>query len=65
MLDMYLYWLLRTMDYEFDQRNAQKKILDKKDSIVKFKERDVFFIKMWKNIRYEQNGKWPNFLRPV
>ena len=53
------------MDIEFDQRNSQKKILDKKFSTVKFKERDIFFIKMWKNIRYEQNGKWPNFLRPV
>ena len=53
------------MEYEFDQRNAQKKILNKKSSTVKFKERDVFFIKMWKNIRYEQNGKWPKFLRPV
>lgn len=53
------------MEYEFDQRNAQKKILNKKSSTVKFKERDVFFIKLWKNIRYEQNGKWPKFLRPV
>lgn len=53
------------MDCEFDQRNTQKKVLDKKDSTIKFKERDIFFIKMWKNVRYEQNGKWPNFLRPV
>ena len=53
------------MDCEFDQRNTQKKALNKKYSTIKFKERDIFFIKMWKNVRYEQNGKWPNFLRPV
>jgi mRNA-degrading endonuclease toxin of MazEF toxin-antitoxin module len=30
-----------------------------------FKERDIFFIKMGKNIWREQDGKWINFARPV
>lgn len=49
----------------FDQWNSQKKIIDKKFCRIFFKERDVFFIQMWKNIRFEQNGQWEDFARPV
>ena len=54
-----------TMDNEFDQWNIEKKHLNENICKINFKEKDIFFIKMWKNIRYEQNWKWPNFLRPV
>lgn len=55
------------MDTEmvFDVWNTQKKAIDQKVQHTFFKERDVFFISMWKNIRFEQNGKWYNFARPV
>lgn len=49
----------------FDKRNVQKRETDKSETKVYFKERDIFFIKMWKNIWREQNGKWAEFARPV
>jgi len=52
-------------DIDFDNWNEQKKKIDKAISSISFKERDVFFLKMWKNIRYEQNWKWTDFSRPV
>jgi len=52
-------------DIEFDNWNEQKKKIDKAISPIAFKERDVFFLKMWKNVRYEQNWKWIDFSRPV
>ena len=52
--------------YCFDKRNIQKKEINSKiDTTLFFKERDVFFISMWKNIGREQNGKGINFARPV
>jgi hypothetical protein len=39
----------------FDIWGKQKFIIDKEISPVFFKERDVFFIKMGQNIRFEQN----------
>ena len=53
------------VDIEFDSWNEQKKKIDKTDSPIAFKERDIFFLKMWKNVRYEQNWKWTDFSRPV
>jgi len=35
------------------------------DAIIGIKERDIVFIKMGKNIGYEQDGKGEEFLRPV
>jgi len=53
-------------DSIFDQWNKEKKLIDKKkDFKVFFKQRDIFFMRMWKNIRFEQNGKWLDFARPV
>jgi len=53
-------------DNIFDQRNKEKKLIDrKKDFKVFFKQRDIFFMRMWKNIRFEQNGKWLDFARPI
>jgi mRNA-degrading endonuclease toxin of MazEF toxin-antitoxin module len=36
-----------------------------KKTPLRFKEREIFFIHMGKNIGYEQNGKGSEFLRPV
>lgn len=49
----------------FDIRNTQKKHINQQIQKIFFKERDVFFISMWKNIWWEQDGKWINFTRPV
>ena len=54
-----------SIDIIFDVWNKQKKDIDKSHQQIFFKERDVFFMRMWKNIRFEQNGKWDNFARPV
>ncbi len=51
--------------HTFKQRCNQKQSMYNKTKEIFFKERDVFFISMWKNIRFEQNGKWINFTRPV
>lgn len=53
------------VDTIFDIWNKQKKIIDQQRQQIFFKERDVFFISMWKNIWWEQDGKWNNFVRPV
>ncbi len=45
--------------------NEEKKHVAQKEQKIYFKERDVFFISMWKNIWREQNGKWSKFARPV
>lgn len=52
-------------DEQFDVRNKKKKSLDKSKRKVFFKERDVFFMNMWKNIWSEQNGKWNQYARPI
>ncbi len=49
---------------KFDKWNEEKQRIDKKDSTVFFKERDIFFLKAGKNIGFEQNGKWEKFARP-
>ena len=49
----------------FDQRNIQKKDIHLQKQQIFFKERDVFFIRMWQNIRFEQNWKWIDFRRPI
>lgn len=54
-----------TEQQQFDNRNTNKKQLNTNKSHVFFKERDIFFIAMWKNIHFEQNGKWTDFSRPI
>lgn len=54
-----------TSQQTFDQRNKIKQQTHKNKSKIFFKERDIFYIKMWKNIRFEQNWKWIQFSRPV
>jgi len=60
--------LKRDIDPEVDEFNAwnrQKKELDAKDFYRNVKVREVVFVKMGKNIGYEQDGKGEEFIRPV
>ena len=50
---------------EFDLWNEVKKTTNLKNYPIYFKERDIFFIRIGKNIGFEQNGKGEYFLRPV
>jgi len=50
---------------QFDEWNEVKKNLDKKEIILKFKPRDIFFMSVGQNIGYEVFGKGVDFLRPV
>ena len=50
---------------DFDKWNELKKIIEKKENFLKFRERDIWFIHLGKNIGSEQNGKGNEFLRPV
>ena len=50
---------------KFDQWNELKKKIETKEKILKFRERDIWFIHVGKNIGFEQNGKNYDFLRPV
>lgn len=50
---------------DFDIRNESKKKLHTKTHDVFFKERDIFFMSMGKNVRFEQNGKGADFSRPI
>ena len=50
---------------DFDIWNLQKQNIENHDKKFLFKERDIIFIKMGKNIGYEKNGKGLEFIRPV
>jgi sulfate adenylyltransferase subunit 1 len=49
----------------FDIWNTQKQTIAKLNKKILFEERDIVFIKMGKNIGFEQDGKGKEFLRPV
>jgi len=49
----------------FDAWNTQKKRTDETETILGFKERELWFIRMGKNVGFEQDGKGDEFLRPV
>jgi len=49
----------------FDKWNEKKKIIDKEAKPPLFEEGEIVFVKMGKNIGYEQDGKGEDFLRPV
>jgi dTDP-4-dehydrorhamnose reductase len=53
------------MDKSFDSWNSQKKELETLQSIIKFRQRDIIFMKIGLNIGYEQDGKGEEYLRPV
>ena len=50
---------------EFDRWNTAKKEINKHKDQVYFRERDVFFAQIGKNVGVENNGKGKKFLRPV
>ena len=54
-----------TENLEFDRWNELKKKISKNSKTVLFKQRDIVFVKVGKNIGYEQDGTGEEFLRPV
>lgn len=48
----------------FDERNSEKKQLNKKMIHPYINEREIWYIKLGKNIWTEQDGKW-EFMRPA
>lgn len=54
-----------SLSFLFDIWNALKKKMNREENVPFFKERDIFFIKMGKNIGHEQDGKGDSFRRPV
>lgn len=53
------------MDKEYNSWNKIKKEIAFDTINVGFKNRDIFYINMGKNIGFEQDGKGVNFVRPV
>jgi sulfate adenylyltransferase subunit 1 len=49
----------------FEQWNEKKQIIHNEKKYLKFRERDILFLSVGKNIGYEQYGKGEEFLRPV
>ena len=50
---------------EFNEWNKVKIRVSNVKKVRLFKERDIFYINMGKNIGHEQNGKGHNFVRPI
>jgi len=53
------------MSKNFDTWNSQKKSIADNNSIIKFQQMHIVFMKIGANIGYEQDGKGDEFLRPV
>ncbi len=53
------------MHKEFDSWNEIKKQSDKNETIIKYQEGQILFIKIGCNVGFEQDGKGEEFLRPV
>jgi len=49
---------------KFDIWNNLKKQVDKRNIKKFIKERQVWYVHIGKNVRYEQDGKWNDFKRP-
>ncbi len=49
----------------FDKWNKLKKEINEKEKNIFFREWQVWYISMWKNIWFEQNWKNKDFSRPV
>lgn len=50
---------------EFDKWNNLKKEINKSNNSFNFKEREIFYIKIGKNVGFEEDGKGDYFVRPV
>ena len=53
------------MDSQYNNWNEIKITIEYENIIEGFKERDIFYMNMGKNIGFEQDGKGENFVRPV
>lgn len=53
------------MEEEYNNWNNIKKEIAIERITVGFKNRDIFYMNMGKNIGFEQDGKGENFVRPV
>ena len=53
------------MESQYNNWNEIKISIEYENIIVGFKERDIFYMNMGKNIGFEQDGKGENFVRPV
>jgi len=49
----------------FIEWNNEKENIDNKKNLRTFREWEIWYISMWKNIWFEENWKWDLFLRPV
>jgi len=50
---------------EYDKWNEVKKEIQDIEDKIFFKERDIFWARLGKNIGFEQNGKGEEFTRPI
>ncbi|MDD2781409.1 type II toxin-antitoxin system PemK/MazF family toxin [Sulfuricurvum sp.] len=50
---------------KFDDWNEVKKQVHSRNSIIHFKEREVYWASIGENVGFEQNGKGSDFSRPV
>jgi len=53
------------MEEQYNNWNKIKKDIANENITVGFKNRDIFYMNMGKNIGFEQDGKGHNFVRPV
>ena len=49
----------------FENWNLEKQQIEKIKNLRTFREWEIWYISMWKNIWYEQNWKGSDFLRPI
>ena len=53
------------MDKEFDKWNEKKKEINSKKQKFYVKQREIWSVRMWKNVWFEEDWKWEDFERPV
>ena len=50
---------------KYDDWNKVKKKINNKETLITYKERDIFWANIGENIGFEQNGKGSDFMRPI
>ena len=53
------------MEKEFDKWNEKKKEINSKKQKFYVKQREIWSVRMWKNVWFEEDWKWEDFERPV
>jgi len=53
------------MEKDFNSWNELKKEVNSKKQKFYVKQREVWSVKMWKNVWFEEDWKWEDFERPV